>query len=162
MINFKISHNFLRVRNLGAASWVVLAQDLLGCCAKAVGQSQSLNWTGAGAAASKLLVRSLSYPEHGPPHRAADDQVSPPTVRDPRENKRIRAQDRSCSVTYYLMLEECHHLPSLLSYSIVHTDLFWCHGGRHYRWVWVPGGRDYWSPSYRSVPTELKKKTFAL
>ena len=111
-----------------------MAQGLLGCCSQAVGQSQSLNLTGAGAAASELLARSLSSSVHGPPHRAADDQVSP-AVSDPREDKRISAQDRSGSVIYNLMLEECHHLPSLLSHYIVHTDLFWCHGGGHYPWA---------------------------
>lgn len=49
-----------------------------------------------------------------------------------RERARVRAQDRSCSVFYFfcsvfnnLTLEQCHHLPSLLSYSIVHTELSW-------------------------------------
>lgn len=47
--------------------------------------------TGAGAAASKLLARSLHLSPHGPPYRAVYDKI-PPRAGDPRDSKKAKAQ----------------------------------------------------------------------
>ena len=46
--------------------------------------------TGAGAAASELVTRSLCFSPHGPPHRAAADKVSRASA--PRVCKKAKAQ----------------------------------------------------------------------